>query len=168
METENSTLIEMELHRLDCVACAYEAKWGIGNLYDYATPELRQKWDAQNEKLANAVSAQDYFLVRQLVAGSLRGWELLERSAAENGHAPIEPHFFEVQLESGFTLRIAKNVSEARAITKEGVFVWSLKEVARVIEKDYTLVNVIKQTFPEAAISNVRQKKSIEQDVMPF
>ena len=148
-------MIEMELHRLDCFACEVEAKWGVGNLISYADEGLKKKWYSQNEKLDDAVSRNHVAEVRKLVDGTMRGWDALEKNAVAKGKKPTEPEYMEIKLPSGFHLRIAKSSSQARSCTESGVYVWSLAEVARVIEKDYTLVSEVKDVFPEAEVVKV-------------
>jgi len=124
--------------------------------------------DRQQEKLHTAMLEQDINLVAHLADGTIRGWQALEAFAKQAGHRPIFPEYMEVRLDSGFTLRIAKNHTEARQCTKDGVYVWSLHEVARVLEKDYTLVNQIKDVFPEGEIKSVSTFDFNKGDSLPF
>jgi hypothetical protein len=158
--------IKRWLDRLDEMALVYEARWGIGNLPRLCSEVTAQKYDKQNEKLAAAIKDQDIKLVQDLVNGFVRAYEIMEREAIERGHKPISPECMEVALESGFKLRIARNNTEARNLTVQGVYVWSLEEVARVIEKDYTLVNVIKENFKGAEVKSIRNFK--EGDALPW
>jgi len=158
--------IKRWLDRLDEMALAYEARWGIGNLPRLCSDVTAQKYDKQNEKLAAAIKDQDIKLVQDLVNGFVRAYEIMEREALEKGHKPTVAEYMEVALESGFRLRIARNNTEARGVTAQGVVVWSLEEVARVIEKDYTLVNKVKASFDGAVVKSVRNFKPDE--VMPF
>lgn len=141
--------------RLDEFVTAKESEWGIGNLQKWCSVTTADKMARQDEKLAAAIKAQDIRSVQDLVQGTMRGYEVMETEALANGHKPVAPEYLEVKLESGFHLRIAKNNSEARQVTQQGVYVWTLKEVARVIESDYTLLNKVKDVFPEAQISSV-------------
>lgn len=164
--------IKRWIDRLDEMALACEARWGIGNLPRLCSETTAQKYDKQNEKLALAIKDQDIKLVQDLVNGFVRAHEVMEREATERGHKPIAPECMEVALESGFKLRIAKNATEARSATESGVYVWSLEEVARVIEKDYTLVNVIKKNFEGAKLTEIKSQRIgfdfNEGDTMPI
>ena len=149
--------IKQSMDKLDVVSIQYEAKWGIGNLIDYANSELKEKWAKQNDKLDSAVVARNEQMVSELVDGSIKGWDALEKNAIALGHKPTEAEYWEVRLDSGFHLRICKTGIDARKSVADGVYVWSLSEVARVLEKDYTLINQIKDVFPEATVTEVQE-----------
>ena len=150
----NQTQLEIKrwVDKLDQISIAKEAEWGIGNLLEFVSAETAGKVQKQNEKLAGAIQAQDIRLVQDLVNGFERAYKVMEEEARARGHKPIAPEYMEVKLDSGFHLRIAKNGSQARAVTDDGVFVWTLEEVARVVESDFTLVNQIKDVFPDAKV----------------
>ena len=131
---DDKTEIQRWVEKLDQVARGYEAKWGIGNLTEYCSSEIKKKWDRQNEKLAQAIQMEDLGRVINLAQGTIRAWKVLEEEAEKGNHKPISPECMEVELPSGFKLRIAKNQTEARSVTEQGVRVWPLEQVARVIE----------------------------------
>ena len=154
---DENRLIKMQIHRLDQKALAMEAKWGVGNLCKYASPDMKEKWNSQSNKLNDAVESGEYHVVRNLIDGTIRGWDVLESQAIDAGYKPVAPDYMEVRLDNGFHLRIAKNTSEARQCTAQGVHVWSIQEIARVIEKDFTLVNIIKEKFEGAEVKEVTE-----------
>lgn len=157
LNEDTDRLIEMQIHRLDCFACEMESKWGIGNLIDYADDALKEKWYAQNKKLDDAVKNRNYGQVCQLVDGTIRGWEALEKAAIDAGKKPAEPEFMEVKLDSGFHLRIASSVSSARRASEKGVVCMSLGEVARLIEARYKDVYEVKKHIPDAIVESVSE-----------
>ena len=158
MFDEDSYEIERYVNRFDEIMVFYEAKWGIGVLPELATDEMRQKWDKHIAKLNDAIQRKDLKKLAVLVDGAVKGLEAIEKEVEGRGIEPEEPECMDVKLESGFHLRIAKNHTQARSVTEEGVYVWSLQEVARVIEKDYTLVNKVKDVFPEAKVVVVKNE----------
>jgi hypothetical protein len=162
--------IKRWLDRLDDMALACEAKWGIGNLPKLCSDATAQKYDRQNEKLSHAIGQQDIRQVQDLVNGFNRAYEVMEREAIERGNKPSVAEYMEVALEGGFKLRIARNGTEARSVTEKGVYVWTLEEVARVIESEYTLVNKIRDVFPEAELKSIRPANFDWEsgDSMPF
>jgi hypothetical protein len=165
---EQNRLIEMELHRLDCYACAMEAVYGIGNLLEWMPDDFKEKWHRQQDKLAHAVEDGDAVVVRQLVHGCLKAWDMMKENADVQKRPNLSPECMEVVSDGGLHIRIAKNASEARILAKEGYVVWSLKEVARIIEKDYTLVNKIKDIFPDSEMKNIKEKSEFKDSEMPF
>lgn len=159
--------IKRWIDKLDQVAIAKEAVWGIGNLLEFISQETADKVRRQDQKLADAIKRQDIAAVQELVNGYIRAYDVMENEARLRGHAPIFPEAMEVALPSGFRLRVAKNANEARSVTEEGVYVWSLQEIAHVIESECTLVNKIKDTFPEAQVTAIERKK-FESDELPW
>lgn len=151
--------------KLDQFVIAKEATWGIGALQTMCSAATAEKIERQNKKLADAVKAQDIRAVQDLVNGFIKGYEIMEKEAIERGFKPIFPECMEFQnKETGFVLRISKNVVEARNLHAEGVYVWSLSEIARVIENEYTLVNRIKNVFPEGEVKAVKNKTAFKED----
>ena len=152
------------LSRLDQHAIAKEAIWGVGFLQENCTSDFKAKWDRQQKKLTDAVGKKNIPLIGELVEGTIRAWDALEKNVRGQGIEPQEPECMDVKLESGFHLRIAKNHTEARSVTEDGVYVWSLHEIARVIESEYTLLNKIKSEFKGAEIKVIDK---IEDDEVP-
>ena len=92
-----------------------------------------------------------------MVEGTIRAWDALENNVRAQGIEPRNAECLEVKLESGFHLRVAKNHTEARSLSEGGVYIWSIKEIDRVIESEYTLVNLIKETIPGAELENIAE-----------
>lgn len=152
------------LHKLDQVAIVFESKWGIGVLPTLADREIEMKWNKQKEKLALAVQDCDLPSVQKLVEGSIRAWKVLEDSAIKNGHKPRDPECWDVvHPDSGTKYRICKGLTDARAATEDGVIVYTLQEVVRVLE-GHQLVNVVKDVFPGARVNKIR----FEDDEIPI
>lgn len=169
MELDKNTEIQRWLDRLDETAIKFEAKWGIGFLQTSATPDLKTRWDRQREKLTQAVQAKNVPLVSELVEGTIRAWSALEANVVAQGIVPRNIDAWEVQLEDGFRLRVVKTGTEARGVASDGCAVWSLPEIARVIQKQYTLVNVVKDKFPGAVVKDIKSPIDWKEgDAMPF
>ena len=156
-ENLNETQFEIKrwINRLDDIAVDFESVWGIGNLEKFCNAGTAEKFKAQNDKLANAIRSQDLRSVQELVKGFERAYSVMEKEARENGHKPITPEYMEIKIDGDFILRIAKTATQARACVQDGVYVYSLKEVARIIKSDYTLVNVVKENFPASQVEEI-------------
>ena len=129
--------------------------------------EMQNKWQAQQDKLNEAIQSSNIKNVEQLVSGSIRGYEALEKEAERLGHKPHSPEVWEVMHpESKRKYIIAKTTSQARQATKPGYVTYSLPEVVRILEGQQ-LVNKLKETFPGAEVNNVKEREDFE-DVMPF
>lgn len=168
LDDRDERLIDMELHKLDCVATEKESVYGIGNLHNWMGGDFKDKWDRQVKKLDDAVRNRDPVMVRQYVEGFIRAWESMEKNAIEKGMKADSPQFFEVKMPCGGILRIAKNQSEARQVSESGKITWSLDEVARVISKEYELINQVKDAIPGTVVNSVKKFDFKNGDDIPF
>lgn len=143
------------LERLDECAKQHECKWGVDRLQTLAGPQLRQKWDTQIAKLNAAITSSNLTDMRQLVEGTIRAWGILEQEAMQSGHTCHPPEVWEVQHpSSGRVYRICKTLLDAKAVTEEGYCVYTLEEIARLLETKQ-MVNVVKENFPGAVVTRV-------------
>lgn len=146
----NATIYEIQrwLQKLDTVACEYESRWGVSRLHTLVPFDLAAKWDAQTKKLNAAIVENDLAVMPELVEGCIRGYAALERAAIAAGYKPHDaPLAWTVGLSSGQTLAIVRHPKDAALVddlrkAHGDVVVWTLDEVARIIENDHTLVNV--------------------------
>tara|TARA_R100000808_G_C2116443_1_gene128910 strand:+ start:88 stop:624 length:537 start_codon:yes stop_codon:yes gene_type:complete len=170
---EKQIQIKRWLNRLDEVSVKMEATWGIGRLPKLVDPETQKRWDEQNERLRNAIENQNLNLIAELVEGTIRGWNFLEKAAIENGHEKNDAEYWEVS-HGDFNYRIYKNNFDVRSSAPDGVVRYSLAEIAKILE-DYQLVNKIKQSLG-GEVAEVKQPKDwdktkkyeIDDDEIPF
>jgi len=158
------------LQKLDEKAVEVRAKWGEGNLESLVSSELALKWDTQKRKLNAAIQAGSVEEVTQLVDGTIRGYDLLEKEALANGHKPNNPETWDfIHPESKRKYRIVKTLTDARSASEEGVCTYTLDEVARILESKQ-LVAQVKEIFPDSNIEKVSQKDFDwkEGDDIPF
>ena len=164
--------IKRFLDKLDQVAIKKEAAWGIGRLPNLVSPEMRIKWDAQQERLRAALESQNLSYVQDIVEGTIRGWDVLEAEAIKLGHKPNDNEYWEATFEgSEFVYRIFKTEIEKRNLHPEDGYVhYSLTEVARMLE-DYQLVNRVQEKFGGTvrALKRDKTKKHVlEDDEIPW
>ena len=76
------------LEHLDRVASALEARWGFGALRLAVEEDLRRRFDAQKEKLDNAIAADAPAEIKKHAAAMLRAWQALEAAAIMAGVKP--------------------------------------------------------------------------------
>lgn len=146
--TPNEYYISQWLDKLDTAACEVESRWGVSRLERLVSFEMAQKWKIQMDKLAKAISENDIFTLPELVNGTIRGYEALERDAIAQGYKPMDAPFgWSVGLPSGKTLVVVRHPKDASLMNDlkrdhgEDVVVWTLDEIANIIENEYTLVN---------------------------
>jgi hypothetical protein len=147
-------LINQHLYKLEQIDIAYSAKWGVDKLPRLVTSALADKWKAQNLKLAAAIRNKDHKAVIDLVNGYQRGYEALEVEAMRLGHVPAVPDVWDVSHDNGRVYRIVKNDIDAIRCMEDGVCVYTIKEVARILE-GAQLVNHVKDVFQGAKVVKV-------------
>lgn len=136
------------LDKLDTAFCEVESRWGTGRLEKLVSYDMAQKWKAQMEKLNKAISENDIFTLPELVNGTVRGLSALEADAMAQGHKPHDaPLAWTVGLPSGRTLAIVRHEKDFALFRDASrqfsdVVVWTLDQIANIIEKEYTLVNM--------------------------
>ena len=131
------------LERLEQVGKGHEAIWGVGVLTSLAAASTRLKWDRQWSRLSAAVMAADHAATIDLAAGLVRGWGVLVAEAEAGGHKPSIGDAWECRWPSGASgaLRVVRTLVEGFKTVPEGTVVYTLEEVARIIESRQ-LVNV--------------------------
>lgn len=140
--------IQRWLQKLDTVAVEYESRWGVSRLHKLVPFEMAQKWNAQTAKLNAAIKGGNLYDMPDLVDGTIRGYAALEKAAIAEGHKPHDaPLAWTVGLPSGKTLAIVRHPKDASLVNDlkrdhGDVVVWTIDEIANIIEKEYTLVNL--------------------------
>lgn len=151
--------------KLHQVEIEYESRWGIAKLPNLVSPELKAKWDTQIQKLWNAKKDNKIDDVAQLVEGCIRAYAIMEKEALGRGHKMHNVDCWDVKHpESGQVYRIVKNNYDAGI--EEGVRVYTLQEVARILEKKDT-INKVKGVFPDAKVFKIEGKDFFNDD-LPF
>jgi len=140
---------------LDHAAHAMERKWGVGRLRLLVSDLLRAKFDAQKDKLDAAIESGSVIYVRAHAEGMKRAWAVLDEAATEAGHKPLSPEVWECVLpESGEVVAIVRDIPEAHRVCRE-VRVFTLAEIARLIEALGHAALEVKRVFPGAEIARV-------------
>lgn len=156
---------------LDQLALAMERKWGVGRLRLLVSDFLRAKFDEQKDRLDAALQSDEERYVAPQVEGMRRAWAALDRAAQESGAKPLAPQVWECVLPStGEVISLVHSVEEAHHVAREGR-VFTVAEIAIVIEALGDGVLDVKQKFPGAAVTGIRRKPSIDWDTgdeIPF
>ena len=140
---------------LDQVAIDMERKWGVGRLRLLVSDFLRAKFDAQKDKLDAAIDTNLEQYVRAQAEGMKRAWAALDRAATEAGARPLSPEVWECVLPtSSEVVSIVRTEAEAHHVARESR-VFSLDEIARLIEALGDTVLEIKRVFPGATVSRI-------------
>lgn len=171
---DNLTGVEYEIQRwlqkLDTVAAEFESRWGVSRLQTLVPYDMAQKWKTQTTKLNTAICDKNLYDLPELVEGCIRGYAALEKAAIAEGHKPHDaPFAWTVGLPSGKTLAIVRHDKDASLVNDlkrdhGDVVVWTIDEIARVIDGEHVLVNVVKKDAPKKEVGAFDFSKG---DAMP-
>ena len=162
--TPPKLVIKAILDGVDAIARQMEGKWGVGRLRLLVGDALRIKFDAQKAKLDAAIATDEEAYVRAQAEGMRRAWLALDRAATENGAQPLAPEIWECVLPaSGEVVSIVRTEVEAHDVARKSE-VWTLAEVAVLIERLGNDVRQAKRTFPASAVVEVRDRDPLPID----
>lgn len=153
--TADRYYINQLLDKLDTKAVEVESRWGVARLERLVSFEMAQKWNRQMERLTKAISENDVFVLPDIVTGTIKGYEAMEADAIAQGNKPHDaPTAWTVGLPSGKTLAIVRHPKDAALMNDlkrdhGDVVVWTIDEIARIVEEQYTLVNQPSVKSPE-------------------
>lgn len=163
--------IQAMVDGLDQAATAMERKWGVGRLRLLVSDFLRAKFDEQKDRLDAALRSGEERFVAAQVEGMRRAWAALDRAADEAGAKPLAPEVWECVLPStGEIISLVRSEEEAHHIARESR-VFTVTEIAILIEALGEGVLAVKQKFPGAAVTGIRRKPPIDWsrgDDIPF
>jgi hypothetical protein len=151
-------VIKAVLDGVNAIARQMEGKWGVGRLRLLVDDALRIKFDAQKAKLDAAIATDKEAYVRTQAEGMRRAWLALDRAATESGAQPLVPEIWECVLPaSGKLVSIVRTEIEAHHVARESE-VWTLAEIAVLIERLGDDLRHVKRTFPGSAVVEVRDR----------
>ena len=163
--------------KVDDVAKAMEAKWGVGRLPRLVEPDLAARFECQLE-IWNEVIWDDKAMVsrvRETAEATIRGWRTLDQAATAAGQPVLEPKIWEIPLQDGTVAALVQTIEEAYKVasTQSGRYmsVWTTDEVAKVVSHHPEIIQV-KQTFPGAKVTQIRSRVPRDEaelnDPIPF
>lgn len=152
--------INQLIGKLDDAYVSHEKLWGVGVLPTLVDKELYDKWQRQVEKLNQAIEDSDIASLEPLIDGTIRGLALLDSKAREGGHKPHDaPVAWTCAMPSGSTLAIVGSKAEAalwqaNAKPDDKMVIWTIQEIANVIDSDHNLMNVLLRKAQEPKASD--------------
>jgi hypothetical protein len=151
---------------LDRVASEMEMKWGCERLPSLVSPETAARFGSAKAKLDVAIQANDPQEVARRAVVMIKGWAKMDLEATETGHEALSPDIWSYTTSTGFKIAVARSNADAlKSIRTDdrlaGVAVYSMDEIARILEADsYRLLETVKTTWPEAKITKIRKEKA--------
>jgi hypothetical protein len=156
---------------LDEVAAEMDRVWGIGRLRILVSESLRAKFDEQRARVDGALSSGQESFVRVQVEAMRRAWHALDRAARAAGAKPMSHEVWEVELPScGEVIALVRDGVHSGSVP-QGRPVFTLPEVARLIETLGAAVLETKRVFPGAIVTDAHSRKPFDWskgDDMPF
>jgi hypothetical protein len=149
-----------------------EAKWGVDRLPWLAGEELRGKFEAQMDKLNNAIDMM--VDVEHQAEVTMRGLVILERAAIANGYEPLSGEYWEAPMPDGRVLAITRTGYDVGKVQLENreMLVYSVDEIGKVLQaylEQAATVAAAKEIFPGATIEKIRTPTEKElNDEIPF
>jgi len=142
----------------DAQAIACEEFWGPGRLRLLVDDQLREKFDRQRYRYAQAIQGGELIDVQREAARMTLAWKTLDKAARAAGHWRRPAEVWETTLSDGTVVAIVQTLVDAKAVRTEGrqVALYSLEEIARLIE-GYPGVVKAKQLWPGARVEPVRK-----------
>jgi hypothetical protein len=151
---------------LDRAASEMEMKWGCERLPSLVSPATAALFGSAKAKLDAAIKVNDPQEVVRRAAVMIKGWSKMDAEATEMGHEALSPDIWSHTTSTGFKIAVARSNADAlKSIRTDdrlaGVAVYSMDEIARILEADsYRLLETVKTTWPEAKITKIRKEKA--------
>lgn len=158
---------------LDRVATEMESYWGCDRLPSLVDPSTALRFGSAKAKLDAAITANDAVAVAARAAILIKGWRAMDAEAKKAGHEELSPDIWTHTTDDGFRMAVARSNPDAiKAIRTdpkmEGTPVFSLDEVARIVQSMETVTSA-KKVWPEAVVRRISKKPDeVLSDSMPF
>ena len=159
------------LHRYDDRVSEVERKWGVDRLIWVVGGDLRDRFEAQMDKLNAAIDRMED--VEHQVDVTLRGVAALEQAAIAAGVQPLNGEWIEGKMPDGRVLAIVPNDYEVSRVKRDNreMLVYSVDEIGRLLAAwdESKAVDAVKAVFPGATVEKVKTKLEKElNDEIPF
>jgi len=169
----NSRKVQAATTELDQSVTDYENRWGIDRLPSLVDEKLRERFEAQLDRLNKAIDMDVGTEVRTEAETMARAYAQLEKVAIANGHKELTGEFWEAAMPDGRVLAITRTFDEQHKVARENrdVLVYCVEEVANIIAnwEGHKEVTMVKHIFPGAVVTDVREKQDeVFDDELPF
>lgn len=118
----------------------------------------KRKWETACFECAGSPQPEDRDTVRKHGEAMLRAFDKLEEIAVVDGHMPTAPTWWEFELSDGTPVILVRDRHEIGQVDAKGraVQIWSLEEVAQIVEKFPALLSATKTAFPGAEVIQIK------------
>jgi len=163
--------MQQALHRYDDVVSDMERRWGVDRLVWLVPVDLRDRFEAQMDRLNAAIDKCDG--VEHEVEVTLRGVAALEQAAIAAGVKPLTGEWVEGRMPDGTTLAIVPTDYEVAKVKRDNreMQVYSVDEIGRILGDWHAskMVEQVKDVFAGATVEKVKTKlETTLNDEIPF
>lgn len=172
-DSVNARKLRSALVELDKIVSDYEQRWGIDRLPELVDTRLRERFEAQLDRLNKAIDADVGSEVKVEAEAMARAYAALEKAAKANGHSELTGEFWEAAMPDGKVLAITRTFEEQHKVAREhrDMVVYCVEEVANILAnwEGHVAVTMTKHEFPGAEVVSVKEKQEeIFNDELPF
>ena len=131
-------------------------KWG-DSLPELVSPDLAGRFEAAYDALRVKVTEDDVVAVHAIVAQLMRAWDVLEAEALANGHQPVGPHAYCIEIASGHIVCLALHDAVGIRRAHPEWTVYDMVDAAVVLANNFSsdFIEKTLQSFPEAKVTRV-------------
>ena len=161
------------IRTVDEHARSINRRWGHNRLPHLVPPDWTERFIAQKRKwelacfeCTGSLEQDDLDRVRRHGEAMLRAYDKLEELATAAHHFDGPPEQWEFELRDGTPVILVRDRAEMAQIDPKGrtVQVWSLEEIATIVEKFPELIRA-KDAFPGAEVIQLGTSRKVHDDL---
>lgn len=159
--TREQIVADYAVAPFDEAARAMDLKWGVGRLPKLVPEAMAAKFGAAVAHMNACLDREDAAAAGQAAENCRKGFTAMDAAATASGAVPLPKDVLQYELE-GELYTIAKDIDAWPSIAQDmpGVRLWSMREAALALQRYGTIVAAIKDSFPGAQISEIREKRT--------
>lgn len=156
-------MVKSVVEDVDHIASKMELKWGCDRLRLVVTAPTRERFDLQRELFNDALFSNDFGKIREHGSAMCRAYSILDEEARALGYEPLKPEVWEARTASGKVIALVRSNDEAHNVVTEGrhTEVWTIGEIARLIEGPWKSVGKVKEVFPGAFVADAKTQNAL-------
>lgn len=164
-QAPSDVAIRAILDGLDHVVRLIEYRWGVGRLRLLVDDGLRAKFDRQARLLDKAIESNLEADIKIQADGLKRGYIALEAAAIAAKAKFLEASVWEVTLASGEVVALVRSEAELSACEHQTVY--TVAEIARLLDGLPNAVAAIKAAWPQARVERAGPMDWAKGDELP-
>lgn len=151
----------------DRAALDMDRKWGVNRLAGLVLPDMAAKFGLALGALNDCLNNHDHEGAVANAANCVRGLMAMDAAATAAGHKPANPDLWQIE-QDGRVMVFVRDADmwPAAQAACPGATIYTLQEAARALAQcNLPMVSAVKDAFPGAQISAVRQRTELEESL---